>query len=358
MTKYQVRSRELIDLVNEIKNRRLIMSPYFQRNLVWRQIHKVDFIKTILLGYPFPQIFIARGSINLDTMSTTSCIVDGQQRMNSIHEYLKDSFKVDNRLFSELDPVEKETFLKYQVPIIDLDINNDDPQIIEIFQRLNRTFYALSGIEKLSTEYASSEFMLVAKYLSKEFKLSNSLEEEEEEIIPLQIDPTIPNSFIEWASNKKIRFIDKLLIDEGVFTPYELTRQIHLTFTLNLMSTYISDFYNRNDFINRHLEEYADFFPRKDEIFEMIELAANKFLKIKFKKKSYWYNKANAFSLMCLFLKRWTDIENLDKKLIKSKLELFEENLPGEYQIVAKEGVNNKQERLVRNRLLTQVLLD
>ena len=43
MTKYHVRSRELIDLVNEIKSKRLIMSPYFQRNLVWRQIHKVDF---------------------------------------------------------------------------------------------------------------------------------------------------------------------------------------------------------------------------------------------------------------------------------------------------------------------------
>ncbi len=96
MTKYQVRSRELIDLVNEIRSKRLIMSPYFQRNLVWRLVHKVDFIKTILLGYPFPQIFIARGNIDLETMTTTSCIVDGQQRMNSISEYLKDQFKVDN----------------------------------------------------------------------------------------------------------------------------------------------------------------------------------------------------------------------------------------------------------------------
>ena len=77
MIKYQVRSKELIDLVNDIKNKRLIMSPYFQRNLVWRQLHKVDFIKTIILGYPFPQIFIAKGAIDLENMLTTSCIVDG-----------------------------------------------------------------------------------------------------------------------------------------------------------------------------------------------------------------------------------------------------------------------------------------
>lgn len=354
MTRYQVRSRELIDIINEIKNKRLIMSPYFQRNLVWRQLHKVDFIKTILLGYPFPQIFIARGSINLETMSTTSCIVDGQQRMNAIQEYLKGSFKVDNKLFSELNPKEKEAFLKYQIPIIDLDINNEDPEIIEIFQRLNRTFYALSGIEKLSTEFAASEFMLLAKFLTREFKLNNI---EDEEYLPLQMDPTIPNSFIEWASGKKIKFIDKLLIEEGIFTTYELTRQVHLTFTLNLMSTFISDFYNRNDFINRHLEEFAETFSRKDEVFDIIEIAAGKYIKLKLKKKSYWYNKANAFSIMCLFTKNWELIKDIDEKEIKEKLENFEQQLPQDYQIAAKEGVNNKQERLIRNKYLTNLIL-
>jgi len=354
MTKYQVRSRELIDIVNEIKNKRLIMSPYFQRNLVWRQLHKVDFIKTILLGYPFPQIFIARGSIDLESMSTTSCIVDGQQRMNSIHEYLKDFFKVDGKYFSELNSREKEAFLKYQVPIIDLDIDNEDPEIIEIFKRLNRTFYALSGIEKLSTEYAASEYMLLAKFLSKEFQLNTN---EDEDYLPLQIDPTIPTSFIEWASTKKVKYIDKLLLEEGIFSSYELTRQVHLTFTLNLMSTYISDFYNRNDFISRHLEEFAEVFPRKDEIFDMLEQAANKYLKLKLKKKSYWYNKANSFSLMCFFIRNWELIEKIDEKEIKIKLENFEQNIPGTYQIAAKEGVNNKQERLIRNQHIMTLIL-
>jgi len=356
MTKYQVRSRELIDVVNEIKTRRLIMSPYFQRNLVWRQLHKIDFIKTILLGYPFPQIFIARGTIDLDTMSTTSCIVDGQQRMNAIDEYLKDRFKVDNRLFSEMTPMEKEAFLKYQIPIIDLDINNDDPEIIEIFQRLNRTFYALSGIEKLSTEYASSEFMLLAKLLSKELKLENK-NEEEDDYLPLQVDPTVPKSFIDWAAENQPKYFVKLLIAEGIFTPYELTRQVHLTFTLNVMSTYISDYYNRNDFVNRHLEEFAESFPGKDDIYNALENAANKFLKLKFKKKSYWYNKANAFSIITLFLKKSQEIAAIDEKILKSKLENFEQQIPPEYQLAAKEAVNNKSERLIRNKYLEELLL-
>lgn len=352
MTKYQVRSRELIDVVNEIRSRRLIMSPYFQRNLVWRLIHKIDFIKTILLGYPFPQIFIARGTIDLESMTTTSCIVDGQQRMNAITEYIKDEFKVDDKFFSDLNITEKENFLKYQIPIIDLDISNDDPEIIEIFQRLNRTFYSLSGIEKISTEYASSEFMLLAKYMINEVKFSSNGEED----FPLQLDPNIPNSFIEWTKNNQVSNFNKLILEEGIFTPYELTRQVHLNFTLNLFSTYLDDFYNRNDFVDKNLEEFADNFPKKDEVFQIFENVANKFTKLKFKKKSYWLNKANSFSIICLLSKNWNTISEVDEKLIKEKLENFENNLPEEYRIAAKEGVNNKKERLIRNKYLKEVL--
>ena len=355
MTKYQVRSKELIDLVNEIKSKRLIMAPYFQRKLVWRLAHKVDFIKTILLTYPFPQIFIAKGTIDLDTMTTTSCIVDGQQRMNSIVDYVNDCFAVDGVFFTDLDIHEKESFLKYQVPIIDLDINNDDPQIKDIFQRLNRTFYALSGIEKLSSEYASSEFMLLAKSLTKELKLPSDDDTWEES--PLKYDPSIPESFIEWAKQQKINYYTKLIIEEGVFSAYELTRQIHLNFTLNLISTSLAGFYNRNDFVDKHLDTYANEFNEKNDIVSRIERAANKYLKLKLKKKSYWYNKANVFSLMSLFMKEYERISLIDEKIIKERLEHFETNITESYRIAAKEGVNNKQERLIRDKELRGIIL-
>lgn len=356
MIKYQVRSRELIDMVNDIKNNRLILSPYFQRNLVWREIHKVDFIKTILLGYPFPQIFIAKGTINLDEMSTTSCIVDGQQRMNSIMEFVSNKLKVDNRLFEELNITEKTAFFKYQVPIIDLDIDNDDPEVIEIFKRLNRTFYSLSAIEKLSTEYAPSEFMLLAKLLSKEIKFNND-DDDDEPVKPLQYDPSLPASFVEWAKSKKIKYYNKLILDEGVFTPYELTRQVHLMFTLNSMSTFIGGFYNRNEFVVRYLNDFAESFEKKDHLLDTFERASNKILRLKLKKKSYWLNKANLFSLLCLFNKDIDRIETINDKIIKDKLEFLEINLAADYQLAAKEAVNNKRERLLRNNYLEDILL-
>ena len=298
------------------------MSPYFQRNLVWRQIHKVDFIKTIMLGYPFPQIFIARGTIDLATMSTTSCIVDGQQRMNSIVGYVKDEFAVDGNFFSELTPKAKEEFFKYQIPIIDLDIDNEDPEIVEIFQRLNRTFYSLSTIEKLATEFAASEFMLVAKLLSFEIKFKYTVEEEEENL-PLQNDPTIPDSFIEWAGRRKVKHFGKFVLEWDIFTNYELTRQVHLMFTLNALATFVGDFYNRNEFVNRYLEEYSEKFDRKDEAFDALEKSAAKIMKLKLKKGSYWLNKANAFSLICLFARNVDLLDGMDDKAFKVYIPLM-----------------------------------
>lgn len=355
MIKYQVRSKDLLDVVNEIKNKRLIMSPYFQRNLIWRLLHKIEFIKTIMMGYPFPQIFIAKGTLDIENMASTSCIVDGQQRMNSIMEFVSDKFKVDNKLYSELTQQQKEDFLKYQVPIIDLDISNEDPQIIEIFKRLNRTFYSLSSIEKLATEFSPSEFMLVAKFLINEYVFVDS---QEEGLVLLQTDPNIPDSFIDWAKSKKVKHYNKFILESNIFTAYELSRKVHLMFTLNVMSTTIGDYYNRNDYAMRYLEDYSNEFAQKDTLLESLEQASNKFLKLKLRQKSYWLNKANAFSLLTFIARNLERTLQLDEKTIRHKLEIFELGVPSEYFIAAKEGVNNKRERLIRNEFIENILLE
>jgi hypothetical protein len=351
MIRYQVRSKELIDLVNEIKSKRLIMSPYFQRNLVWRDLHKVDFIKTILMGLPFPQIFIAKGSIDLESMTTTSCIVDGQQRMSTIVEYTNGFFKVDYKFFKELAPEIQEQFLKYQIPIIDLDLYNDAPEIKEIFQRLNRTFYALNSIEKIATEYAASEFMLFAKHLIGEFKFQSY--DENENPLPLIVDPTTPTDFIEWANQVNSPFFKQLIVEGNIFTQYEITRKIHLMYTLNLIATYIGGIYTRNDLATRYLDEYKELLENKEEILNKFETISKVILDMDLPPNSYWFNKANMFSLFSLLSTiQVGDIpENLRDKLID-----FESEIPSDYQIAAKEGVNNRKERLIRQKYLKELL--
>lgn len=354
MIRYAVRSRQIVDLLGDIKRGNLILSPFFQRNLVWRDGHKQDFIDTILKGYPFPQIFISKGTIDVTSMVSTSCIVDGQQRMSTIRQFVENRLVVNGRTFEDLEISEREDFLKYEVAVIDLDLRDDDPQVVEVFKRLNRTFYALSTIEKFSTEYASSEFMLVAKFLCGEI-LRQAYEENADSNIK---DPNITTEFRNWAALGKVTEFQNMLLDGKIFSPYETSRMVHLMYTLNLMATFLFDFYNRNDKAKQFLDDYAENFDNKDELVNKFEHGALLFNRMKFAKGSSWLTKSNSFSLFLVIVRNINAIESLGPKQTKERLIAFEANLPKDYEIAAKEGVNNRKERETRNAWILHAVLD
>lgn len=355
MTQYKVRSRDLVDIVNDINAELLILSPFFQRKLVWRLAHKVDFIKTILLGYPFPEIFISRGTLDVDTMRSTSCVVDGQQRMNAIREFIDGSFEVDGFSYGSLTPQQKEQFLKYEIAIIDLDLPQDHPTIIEIFKRLNRTFYALSTIERLSTEYGSSEFMLVAKLLCGELRDLDKPYTNIDTERHLR-DPNITVDFTDWGNKQKTRYFLGFILGTNIFSKYEVQRQVHLMFTLNLMATAMVGFYARNEEVVPHLNTYADSFVEKDQIIKRLESAARMFTRLRLKAASNWYSKSNAFSLL-LALDKWrSELSDDHLKSLRATLIGFSENPPDDYALSAREGVNNRKERILRNKYLEEMI--
>lgn len=352
----------LIDVVSDIRRGKLVMSPYFQRKLVWRLTHKVDFIKTILLGYPFPEIFIAEGDLDVESMTSRDFLVDGQQRLNSIIEYIGNKFDVDGKLFDQMDSTKKEEFLKYEIAIIDLDLNHNDPTVIEVFKRLNRTFYSLTYIEKLSTEYAPCEMMLLAKLISGELKTNEDKINEEnwdpdiENFDCLDFDPSIPIDFVEWSKNVNVIKINELITKTSVFSSYEISRQVHLMFSLNVLGTIKEGIFTRN--VGREmLDRYSDKFDSKDEIIRNLERVSEKILKLRLKKDSYWYNKANLFSLVIGFYNNFDKIINLPEAEIKETLVNFENDVPEDFRLAAKEGVNNRKEREIRDQYV-KILID
>ena len=355
MIKYQVRSKELIDVMNELTHKRLIKSPYFQRNLVWRDIHKIDFIKTITLGLPIPQIFIAKGEIDVESMTTHSCVVDGQQRLTAIQQFIAGDFNVDGIAYKDLGKDKKEEFLKYQVPIIDLDIKQSDPLLKEIFKRLNRTFYALSNIEKQATEYAASDFMLIAKALTDQLFFEK---EQNNELGERELDPLIPSGIITKAKKLKVPKFQYLILETGAFTVHEIARKVHLSFVLNIIATCISGWYNRNVGVIRLLElsEPEIDFDGYIALSLELEKIANFIILMKLKSNSYWLNKANLYSLIVLLYQRRNELQRLTPEDIYNCLKKLENNLPPTYAEAAKEAVNNKKERMVRNDILEKAL--
>ncbi|WP_411735612.1 DUF262 domain-containing protein [Paenibacillus sp. M2] len=353
--KYSVRTRQLLDIVNEIKSNRIILSPYFQRNFVWREIHRIDFIKTIMMGLPFPEIFVAKGDLDVVAMVTTSFIVDGQQRLNSIIGFIEGNLEVDGKKWATLSNEEKEAFLKYEMAVIELDIRHDDPQVLEIFKRLNRTYYSLSNIEKMSSEYGPTEIMLIAKLLIGDIVREVEEDDDNDESDPTTIyKPNFPIQFLEWSKNQNIEEIKSLLIDSPIFTGYEKSRQVPLMLALNILGTIKMGIFARNiskDALIRYSEEYPD----KDSVMIKLNNVAKLIMSMDLDTKSYWYNKANAFTLITSLYEK---IENLDISVeeLKERLESFEQNIPADYALAAKEGVNNKQERLLRNEYMMKII--
>lgn len=355
MIAYQIRSNQLINLVRDIKSGSLITNAYFQRNLVWREMHKKELIKTILDGYPFPLIFISKGEIDVDKMMSTSCIVDGQQRSNAIISFVDNEFAVDNEYFRDFSEERKAEFFKYEIPVCELDIKNTDSRVLDIFQRINRTSDSLTAIEKKASAYGASYFMLVCQILCEQIEVNSSDNED------FKLDPNIPEDFLTWSSENEenCKFFQSLITDTRVFSIREISRKVNLQYTLNMVSTYLGGFYNRNDKVDEYLESYIEGFEFKDRVLSNFNRVAQFYLSLELEDKSIWFNKANMFSLFIALLKI-QDLDVLDKPTLNIKLNNFTDEpiYESDYRIAAKEGTNNLKERKIRNDIIMKFILN
>lgn len=352
MIEYRVRSVSLLNLVNDIRAERLIPDAYFQRNLVWREVHKRDFIETILKGLPFPQIFISKGKVNVESMSTVSCIVDGQQRCSAIVGFIEGDFDVDGKTYSTLPEIQKSEFLKYEVAVIELELENDDPKVQEIFQRINRTSTSLTSIEKLASQYSTSEFMLVGKLLVDQIRLDRTGDDDFRE------DPNIPDDFYTWGKKQRVKSFQKLVNERGVFTTQEIARKANLMHVLNVMAALLSGYSNRNEKATELLDDYALTFPARDEISTRMESAAEFILKLGFRAKAYWLNKANMFSLLVTIATLQKEGLAFNPSHVRVALEKFEKALPADYKLAAAEAVNGTKARQLRGDYLRKLILE
>ena len=81
--------RELIDRYKEDA----LVKPELQRKYVWDKTEASRFVDSILLGLPVPSIFLAK------TQEERMLIVDGYQRIMTVHDYVTGIFSTDGKVF-------------------------------------------------------------------------------------------------------------------------------------------------------------------------------------------------------------------------------------------------------------------
>jgi hypothetical protein len=146
------------DLINLNKNGELNLNPWYQRRSVWLPPQKAYLINTLFEKKPIPSLYI-RHSLDIEAEKSIKEVVDGQQRIRAILEYVADSFATthpnyDKRVkYSQLKRHEIESFKLTSLSVGYL-LGATDEDVIEIFGRLNSVAKTLNAQEKRNAKFS------------------------------------------------------------------------------------------------------------------------------------------------------------------------------------------------------------
>lgn len=171
--KFSPKIIQISDIVEWYSKKEINFSPKYQRNSVWNENAKSYLIDTILRGMPIPPIFL-RQHVDINTRKNNREVIDGQQRLRTIIEYVYDEtfslMKKHNSEFgdlkySELEDDVRKDVLQYE--IIAQVINEDEDTIIyDMFSRLNSNNVVLNKQELRNAKYWGDFKVLVYQLTS------------------------------------------------------------------------------------------------------------------------------------------------------------------------------------------------
>lgn len=157
MKNFDTRVYSVADFLEWHDSGLLNLSPDFQRRAVWIEKGKSYLIDTLLRGKPIPKLILTqelRGGRNL------RIVVDGQQRLRSIIEFVSGDFKISRAHnseygglhFHDLPEEAQNDFLKYELGV-DLLFDPEYEDLLDIFARINIYTVKLNRQEQFNARY-------------------------------------------------------------------------------------------------------------------------------------------------------------------------------------------------------------
>ncbi len=159
MRTFKPRAFAISDFYEWYQSKQLVLNPKFQRRAVWAPQAKSNLLNTIILGLPMP-IFFIRSKVDPQTKKSIREVVDGQQRLRAIFDYIDNGFTIRKSqnaqyggyFFSELPDEVKSDILNYEISVNVL-VDMDDREILDIFARLNSYGVKLNSQELINAKY-------------------------------------------------------------------------------------------------------------------------------------------------------------------------------------------------------------
>lgn len=228
------------ELILMLNRKELIINDKYQRGAgLWPLGPSSYFIDTILEGFPFPKIYLYE-FFTREERKTRREIVDGQQRIKTIENFINNKFRVigDSKYagmyFDDLDPETQENFLTYSVSV-DVIRTATRAEILQMFRRMNAYTLPLNEAEKRHSSF-SGDFKFFINELSDD--------------------------------------LNEFFVQFGVFTDREILRMKDAEFIAELILALENGIISLSPTqLNAIYRKYDNSFPCREEYFSMITQA-------------------------------------------------------------------------------------
>lgn len=166
---------QINDIIEWNEKDELEISPNYQRNSVWNEKAKSYLMDTIIRGLPIPPIFM-RQTIDVTSRKTLRQVIDGQQRVRAITEFIDNKYKISKShnaeyggmYYEDLDTDVKEAILEYEL-FVEIVNEKDDSIIYDMFARLNTNNCVLNNQEIRNAKFWG-EFKVAVYSTSTEYR--------------------------------------------------------------------------------------------------------------------------------------------------------------------------------------------
>ena len=352
--KFSRNTMKITQIYNGFNDESYIVDPSYQRRKVWGLQDNVRLIETILLDLVIPEIFMWDYETDPNTGKTITHIVDGQQRINAIFEYISGNFKLQkkyllddgiiskyaDKFFAELDDESKKTIWSYEMSIVNLDKNFSIDEVRNMFYRLNLTDYSLNEQEKRKS--------LASAFGQKAEELANE-------------------DF--WQNYK-------------VFSPSDIRRMRDVEYSSSIILLAREGIVDqtKSDRLDQIYKDYSEEYKDADDDLNKIHDAMDLIKKLTKGKTNGFVNKKtqmySLFSVMFDFSENKISItekmiEVMEKfiecySIFKNEYEINSENADEQqmieflkrYKLASSEGVNKLNNRMIRFEILKKILLE
>lgn len=170
-------------LVSSFQSGAYFVDETFQRRLVWGPKQKSRLIETVLIGYPIPEIYIHRQPTDIKTGIEKFSIVDGQQRITTLSQFIAGEWKLKkahldkenqesdfvNCEWDDLSEARKSQIYDFVINVREIPSSIKTEEIRKIFKRLNETDRSLNPQEIRHAQFTGKFIQFAEKLADEDF---------------------------------------------------------------------------------------------------------------------------------------------------------------------------------------------